>query len=210
MTGHVGQQGAFDHASLFHIVNFLVQQALSEVRTAVPVKIVAVHGGGVGAAPTVDVQPLVKQMDGEGNASSHGTIYGIPCARNQGGGNAVINDPKAGDIGHLVVSDRDISSVKSNDGAESNPGSMRRHDLADGVYHAACMNAGTPDQYVQFTDTGVRIVDKNGNSATSGPSGWTFVGDIITDDDVIAGGISLKQHVHSGVTTGGSNTGEPV
>lgn len=33
---------------------------------------------------------------------------------------------------------------------------------------------------------------------------------IITTQDVQASGISLKTHVHSGVTTGGSNTGAPV
>lgn len=205
-----GQQWFTDHSSLFHIVNFLVQQALTKVRTGVVVEVVAVHGGGVGKAPTVDVKPVVKQADGSGKSSSHGTIYGIPCARNQGGGNAIINDPKVGDIGHIVVSDRDISSVKSNDGKESNPGSMRRHNLADGVYHAACMNAGTPDQYVQFTATGVRIADKNGWSAESGPDGWHFVGRITVEGDVIADGISLKDHIHGGTEPGGGTTGAPV
>ena len=33
---------------------------------------------------------------------------------------------------------------------------------------------------------------------------------IITNGDVVADSISLKTHVHSGVTTGGSNTGGPV
>lgn len=71
------------------------------------------------------------------------------------------------------------------------------------------VNAGTPDQYVQFTETGVRIVDKNGWSATSGPSGWHFVGDIIVDGDVIADGISLKTHVHGGIVRGGAETDPP-
>lgn len=35
-------------------------------------------------------------------------------------------------------------------------------------------------------------------------------GNISTDQDVLAGAISLKNHVHGGVTTGGSNTGTPV
>lgn len=35
-------------------------------------------------------------------------------------------------------------------------------------------------------------------------------GEIEADTDVIGNGISLKHHVHSGVTAGGSNTGQPV
>lgn len=33
---------------------------------------------------------------------------------------------------------------------------------------------------------------------------------IVTSTDVIASGVSLTTHVHSGVTTGGSNTGGPI
>lgn len=32
----------------------------------------------------------------------------------------------------------------------------------------------------------------------------------VTGGDIVADGVSLKSHVHSGVTTGGSNTGAPV
>ena len=82
--------------------------------------------------------------------------------------------------------------------------------MADGVYHAACFNAGTPDQYIQFTTSGVRVADKNGNILESGPSGWTITGDVVVNGDVVADGVSLKTHIHSGVTTGGDNTGAPV
>lgn len=161
-ASNFGQAGIADLLSQFHNMLFAIRQALSEVRTGVPVKVIAIHGGGVGKPPTIDVQPLVKQMDGVGNASSHGTIYGVPVARNQGGANAIINDPQVGDLGHMVVSDRDISSVKANS-AEANPGSYRRHDLSDGVYHAA-MLAVTPTQYIQFMADGVKMLDKNGNT----------------------------------------------
>ncbi len=64
------------------------------------------HGGGVGAPPTVDVQPLTNQTDGQGNQTPHGIIYNIPATRTQGGGNAVINDPVVGDVGFMSVADR--------------------------------------------------------------------------------------------------------
>lgn len=168
--GYFGQQGTFDASHIHSIIQFYIKQELGNTRTSVPVKVIAVHGGGVGAPPTVDVQVMTKQSDGVGNTSSHSTIYGIPVARNQGGANAIINDPVVGDYGHMVVSDRDISSVKKNGGAESNPGSYRRHDLADGVYHAAILNTGNPSQYIQFTSGGVRIFDKNGSTVIESKS----------------------------------------
>ena len=140
--GYFGQKGISDDASLFHWVHFIVRQVVSEVRTSTPVKIKKVSGGGVGPAPTVDFQPLVKQMDGAGNSSSHGTVYSAQTKRVQGGKNAIIMDPVVDDIGHVIVSDRDISSVVANAG-EANPGSFRRHDLADAVYHGAMINIRT-------------------------------------------------------------------
>ncbi len=65
-----GQQGTFDDSSDYNARDFHIRQVLGQVRTSVPVKIIAVHGGGVGAAPTVDVQPLINQIDGQGNQNS--------------------------------------------------------------------------------------------------------------------------------------------
>lgn len=53
------------------------------------------------------------------------------------------------------------------------------------------------------------LTTNNGNTTIE--SGvFTTNANIITSQDVQASGISLKTHVHSGVTTGGSNTGGPV
>ncbi len=47
-----------------------------------------------------------------------------------------------------------------------------------------------------------------GNMSLQGP--LTVVDTITSNTDVIGGGKHLKTHVHSGVTSGGSNTGQPV
>jgi hypothetical protein len=134
----------------------------------------------------VDVMPLVSQVDGNNNTQRHGVVYGLPYFRIQGGANAVICDPVVGDIGYVVVSDRDISSVKSNaakitgsaNPSSSNqvtPGSSRRNDLADGVYVGGILNA-TPKQYIQFTATGITIADMNGNQIIMGPGSVNIIG----------------------------------
>jgi hypothetical protein len=178
----------------------------------VPVKIIAVHGGGVGAAPTVDVQPLVNQMDGIGDKTDHGIIFGVPVQRSQGGGNSVINDPKVGDVGYMAVADRDISALKGNEGGQSNPGSFRRHSMSDGVYMGAILNPAVPNQYVQFTETGVKVVGAGGGvMEIIGPDVF-ITGTLHTTGDVIAGegSVSLLNHLHGGVIPGGANTDSPV
>lgn len=153
MSG-TGQQDPTDTSSEFNRQTFLINQLLGRTRTMQLVKVLAVTNAGE-AAPVgfVDVQVMVNQLDGAGNATPHGTIYSIPYTRLQGGANAIILDPAVGDIGWMAVADRDISSVKTNK-AQANPGSLRRFDLADGVYLGGILNP-TPVQYVAFTSTAI-------------------------------------------------------
>lgn len=225
--GQVGQQGTYDATTDFSVLAFIIKQALGKARTAIPVQVLAVHGGGVGPAPTVDVQPIINQIDGQGNATAHGKIFNVPVARIQGGKNAIIIDPQVNDIGLMVVSDRDISSAKANNGKVSNPGSYRRHNLADGTYVGAILMPGTPNQYIiintagvkvvdahgniiQTTSSGISLTDVNSNSLVMGASGIDLNGVIIdrsgnvtTPGGVTAGSgggdsVTLQHHVHTG------------
>lgn len=57
------------------------------------------------------------------------------------------------------------------------------------------------------------VIQLNGNvtqTTGSGTPGVSLAGPVTVATDVIAGGKSLKTHVHSGVTTGSGNTGQPV
>lgn len=210
--GFFSQQGVSDATSPFNANAFQIREALASVRTNIPVKIIAVHGGGVGAAPTVDVQPLVNMMDGIGDRTENGIIYGIPTTRSQGGGSAIINDPKVGDVGYMSIADRDISALKNNEGGQSNPGSFRRFSPSDGVYTGAFLNPAVPNQYVQFTETGVKINGVGGGVFEIVGTTLFYTGDIVASGDVQAGGgsVSLLNHVHSGVEPGGGTSGPPV
>ena len=78
------------------------------------VQVVAVtNDGGVEPVGFVDVHPMVAQVDGKGQPTPHGVIYGLPYIRVQGGSNAVILDPQVGDIGLAVFCAQDISKVKA-------------------------------------------------------------------------------------------------
>lgn len=207
---------------------FIIQMTLGRAATATLVKVVAVtNAGELSPVGFVDVQPLVNQIDADGKPTPHGVIYGIPYFRIQGGTDAVIMDPKAGDIGMAAFASHDISSVKANK-AQANPGSRRRFDMADGMYFGGLLN-GTPAQYLQFQSDGIKVVSPSKitcvapsveiNASTqckvTSPDiqlvGNTKVtGNLNITGTTTGNGVNLNTHQHSGVQTGSSNTGTPI
>ena len=194
---------------------------MNGMRTAMAVQVMAVtNNGGVSPIGYVDVQPAVSSKAGDGTVQPHGIIHNVPYMRIQGGTNAVIIDPQVGDIGIATVCDRDISTVKSSQ-AISAPGSSRKYDMSDMVYLMTIIGKQTPTQYVQFNSSGITITSPNKviinanevdvNATTINSVGtWNHTGTLTATGDVVAGGKSLINHVHSGVTSGSSNTGKPV
>lgn len=213
MTEIRGQQNVSTTADEFNSLTFVVRQLLQKMQTVTLVRVVAVsNAGGVSPVGTVDVQPLVNQMSGNRTPTPHGTIYGVPYFRLQGGADAIILDPKVGDIGMCAFASRDISAVKRAKDV-ANPGSFRQYDWADALYFGGLLN-GTPAQYVRFTEGGVIVVSPT--AVTIQAPAITLDGDVhitgatTADGDVTAEGTSLHTHVHGGVASGGSDTGPPV
>lgn len=215
-TSGFGQQEPTDTTHDLNTICFVVRQLIERLDTMKLVQVQAVHGGGgaIAAAGTVDVLPLVNQVDGNGNSTLQGTVYGIPWWRLQGGNGAVICDPQQGDIGYVVCADRDISNVKSTQ-AQANPGSFRKYHISDGIYVGGVLN-GSPKQYIVFTSSGIEIVDINGNKIAMSSSGISVTGNLnvtgaITATQNITAGyggsdsVTLQDHLH---TSG--NSGSPT
>jgi hypothetical protein len=155
--------------SHFNTLAFIIEQALGQVRTVVPVKVLAVHTtGDIPAIGTVDVQVAVNQFDGLGNATKHGKTFGLTYFRLQGGNNGVISDPVVGDIGLALICDRDISALKQNKDI-SNPGSYRRFDIADGVYLGKILGQA-PNFFLMFDTANGITLTTNGSGAVTAKS----------------------------------------
>ena len=154
--GYTGPQDPFTATNPYNAYAFLIQQITGRMATVALVSVQSVTPGGEGPVGTVSVQPLVGQIDGQGNVTAHGVIGNVPYFRMQGGASAVIMDPKPGDIGFAVFCSRDISSVKATKKA-AGPSSRRQYDWADALYVGGVLN-GAPTQYIEFTDTGIKIV----------------------------------------------------
>lgn len=154
INGLSGNQDSDSGTSEFNAQIFLIQTMLTKINTVTLVKIHAVSNNDtLSPVGFVDIIPMVNQLDGSGNAIPHGVIHHCCYFRMQGGTNAIILDPKVGDIGICAFADKDISSVQINK-TVSNPGSYRRFDMADGIYLGGVLN-GIPAQYIQFVNDGV-------------------------------------------------------
>ena len=209
----------------------VVNHLLGKIQTISLVLVKGVRATGVSPVGFVDVLPMVKQIDGADNAYDLGVIYNVPYFRLQGGASAVICDPHVGDIGLCGFCSRDISTVKRNK-APSAPNTRRQFDWSDGLYIGGFLN-GAPSQYLWLHDGGItmlspgdidiqganiRITASGGISTTSATfqanttstAQFTGGGGISADGDVVAGSVSLQNHVHGGVVRGGDNTDKPA
>lgn len=213
---YTGMARLGDATGEWNRLQFAIRSIMNKMVTSSLVLVKAVGDG------TVDVQPMVSQVDGAGNAVPHGTIHNMPIWQLQGGTSAVIVKPAVGDIGLAVFTSTDSSGVKRAK-APTTPGSARRFDWADGIYLGGVLNAA-PVQFLQMDETGVTLTAADGlpvtinapgdltiNAATS-----TFNGDVVATGSVTSGpgsefgGKAFDTHAHSGVTAGTANSGPPV
>lgn len=139
----------------FQAQEFFVLSRILNRQTVTVVQVMAVTPPASGLVGTVDVLPMVGQVDGGGNVTPHETVYGRPYSRVQGGANAIIMDPVVGDIGVMVFASRDISSVIASQ-KTAPPASGRLFSYADGLYLFS-ISRGTPTQYIQFLTSGINI-----------------------------------------------------
>lgn len=203
-----------DTTSEFNRIDFVIRSIMAQQATTTLVIVRAIDGD------TVDVQPMVAQVDGAGNAVEHGIIHGLPVWRLQGGNSAVIVEPAVGDIGLAVFASTDISNVKRAK-EPTTPGSFRRFDWADGIYLGGLLNAA-PSQSLRMDAEGVTITAAPGlpvtfnadsvviNADTVSMSGdLSVAGKITTGPGSTFNGKSFDSHTHGGVTTGGGTSGPP-
>lgn len=199
----------------FNNIAFAIRQAIGKLQTATLVKVEScTNEGALSPVGTVNVVPLVNQVDGAGNSVPHTTIYNVPYLRIQGGADAVIIDPKPGDIGIALFANRDISNVKSTK-AQANPASSRRFDFSDALYIGGLLN-GAPTQYVRFSAAGIEIVSPTAitlkaPTITLDGNVSQIDGTITAETDVIVGmtpsSVSLKNHEHM---ASGTPTSPPI
>lgn len=218
-----GQQSLHTNASPVNALEFFVRQMLNGINTAEPVTVTAVSNeGGLAPAGTVSVRPLVNLVDGEGEAHGQSVLFELPYLRIQGGENAVVCDPKPGDMGLAVYAMRDTETVKGTRGAAAgNPGSARAYSKSDGFYLGGFLNA-LPKRYLMVDDEGLTLDDgaggkielKGGKLTITAPAGIETNSPFFHGDtpDFQMGGSGGSATIHANMQINGAlqSTGDQV
>lgn len=134
---------------------FILERLIGKSYTITLVKVGEVTAGATGPVGFLSATDLIQQTDGNNDGIPNEPMKGLPYFRLQGGANAVIIDPKPGDIGLAAFARRDISVLKQSK-TEGPPPSLRAHDVSDGLYLGGLLN-GAPTQWIQFLDSGINI-----------------------------------------------------
>lgn len=190
---------------------YLISRMIGRSYTATLVKIDAVRGTGIGPVGFVDATDLIQQVTGSGEGIPNVPMLNLPYFRLQGGGNAVIIDPKQGDIGIAIFAYRDISSIKKTK-AEGIPASARSYDVSDGIYIGGLLN-GTPSQYVHFLESGIKIKSAAGveiDCSTLSVTGSIVAGGDVSDSDGSMADIRSIYNGHGHAIASGSSAPGPT
>lgn len=201
----VGHADLRDVGSEYARLSFLVRAVQGEQATMALVQIKAVRAAG--GDYEVDVQPMVHQVDGAGNAVPHGTIHGLPVWRLQGGNSAVVVKPAVGDIGMALFAQSDISGVKRAK-KPTTPGSARKFDWADGVYMGGVLNAA-PTQKIVMDENGITLTPLTGTRVKVDGK-LEVAGEVVADGEGTFNSHTVGNHKHGGVTIGTGVSGLPT
>lgn len=196
---------------------------VSSIWTALPGIVSAVNL----AANTVSVQPAIQGAvtDANGNVSNVNlpVLVDVPIVFPSAGGFSLTFPIVAGDEVLVIFSSRCIDTWWQSGGV-GKQAEARMHDLSDGFAIAGIKSQSTKIDNISNNSVQLRNndgdafieIDSDGKiklvSATSITLDAPLVemtGDLNVAGDSIAGTISLQTHTHSGVQTGGGNTGAP-
>lgn len=207
-------------------VDTQIQRAKLDIHTALPVKVVSFNPTN----QTITAEAQVKQILVGGELAQIPPLVDVPVSFPRGGGFAVTFPLRTGDEGFVVFSERCFDGWWQS-GKSSEPLDFRQHDLSDAMFVPGICSV--PNAISDFFTGGLSLQTLDGSTfirvennkitiqgdiehqGNTNQTGSTTTSETITaknvigTEDVTAGGISGKNHTHSGVESGDKNTGAP-
>ncbi len=202
---------------------------LANLWTALPAIVTSVDFGKMTISAQLAIKASVSNQTGDTTTTSLPMLVDVPICIPNAGGFALTLPVQKGDEVLIVFGSRCIDGWWQSGGTQEQM-EFRMHDLSDGfaivgissvpnvIPNISATNAQlrTKDggTFIEITPSGaVNITAPEALSITSPNvtmSGTlTVQGVIVSNEDVISGGISGKSHTHSGVTSGTESTGVP-
>lgn len=229
-------RGLYSQNNFPNALDFIARSIIKQmVNTAIPVLVEAVFPGDDAAAGYVQCLPLVMPRDPQNQSIQTVSIPKLPFFRLHAGRAAIVCDPVPGDVGLAIFAQQDCSLVKKGTNTPQPAGTFRCFDMSDGFYFGGFYNGNGDTNIVfgqqgnitinaptaQTVNTTNCVVNATEKITFNSPEaeftgnvridkGLTVVENTVSESgDVIASGISLKSHTHSGVESGSSSTGGP-
>ncbi len=191
--------------SSYNALDFFIRTTLNGmINTAIPVRVESVELTE-GKAGFVSVLPLIQQYDGFENVIESKIIYKLPYVRLQGGRAALIVDPKVGDVGVAIFSQQDISKLSN---IPQKPASFRSFSMADGIYLGGIIN-DAPEVYIEIDDSGIIKIKAENKIIIESEYVEINADKVNVRGDLVAGGVSMSNHIHTNVERGSDTTGVP-
>lgn len=198
--------------------------------TALPGSIVSFDADAVTASVQPGVAGVITGQDGATSTANLPVLTDVPVVFPRGGGCTLTFPVAAGDECLIVFACRSIDAWAQSGGVQP-PSNARKHDLSDAFAIIGPMSQANKISGISTSTTQLRSndgstfveLDPTGQVVNvTAPGGMTITtptlhitGDVNVDKtvtattDVVGGGISLKTHVHTGVTSGSSASGPP-
>lgn len=171
---------------------------------------------------TVNVQPLLQRKI-NGVVENMPVISDVPVGFYGAGGMVMTMQPAKGDTCALWISDRSLEQWKLKGGI-TDPGMGRHHHFTDAI---AYFGLNAFDEAYPDVKAGADIRSRDGstslnilpgimnltingqNIALFGQEQVSFFVPLVAPDVSTSSGVSLQNHTHGGVESGGSSTGGP-
>lgn len=230
-SGNVSEQ-----ESLAGLIKFSLRKHQQQTDDMLPATVISYDR----ATNRAKVQPLIAFVTTSNKQVQRAAVGSVPVLQLGGGGFVLSFPIKAGDLGWIKANDRDLSTFMQNLGPSAPASQRQKtfEDamfIPDTMFKGVDIADEDADGVVlQSLDGSVRIALLAGQVKITAPQivldtpltiitgeiqagtnpsfsrTATFNGTITTTGDVVAGSISLDSHVHTGVQTGGGDTGGPV
>ena len=196
----------------------------SEMWTAMPAIVQSVNLTAMTLVAQLSIQGVVTNQDGSVSYVNISPLVDCPIVFPSAGGFSLTLPIAAGDEVLMIIASRCIDSRWQSGGFANVPLEYRMHDLSDGFAipgprsQPRVINGISSTNAQLRNDAGTVFLEitPSGQINATAPAGMTLTtptltvtGNILVVGDVVAGTISLRTHVHSGVVAGGNDSGPP-
>lgn len=199
-----------DDDSLVGMARQVLDKFLQGVDDMLPAQVISYDR----ATNRATVAPLIKLLTTDGRLINRAQIASVPVLRVGGGGVVLSFALQPGNYGWIKANDRDISLFLRSYKA-SGPNTLRKHSFSDALFIPDVMQGVTvagedaSSCVLQTLDGSSRVsVGAAGVKLTAGGSSVAITsGGVSIVGPLVINGQPYVNHTHTGVTSGGNNTG---